>query len=360
MAITAQEALARAREGLERGEQDCLEELAELPPRQVGPVERVDLLERAAAFGRVEEVERLFELYGSFVYTGMALAYALRCAHEQAARALAAHGSTLLEDLRPAAAAGAPLPHDGAFTRFCLTQSSPTLFANPMDPTVSTELFEPFGARPPLAGEPYAPSSDLAATCELVSRLAREGFFGSLVLDDLLRAALVRAWHALRHAAEQDERTAELCLGLADELLDLRGGIDGRARRILASLVVPRGPERLLSWLCGRAPEVFLTCLEALPWLREDDALVARMAAGLEPGWAARSEALLLTLAGGGHLAVLRAQLAEGGPVDASVLARACELASARGHAETAAWLLAQAQAAPDPAPAVAWDDLLL
>ena len=359
MEASAQELLARARAGLERGERDCLDALAALPPRQVSPQERVDLLERAAAFGHAWAIERLYGLYERFVYTGMALAFALRGAHEQAARALAAHGSTLLEDVNHAAAAGAPLPHDGAFTRFGLTQSSPTLFANPLDPTVGTEVFEGYSSRPPLAGDPYAPPTDLAATCALVARLAREGFFSALVADDLLRAALVRAWHALRHEGSQDERAAELCLGLADELLEARGGLDEGARRILAGLVVPRGSERVLAYLCRRAPEVFVERLGELPWLARDDRLVARMAPELGPGWAARSDALLCALATGGHLAELRAQLAGQRPRP-EALARACELASAQGHAETAAWLLAQVSAAQEPAAASAWDDLLL
>ena len=77
-----------------------------------------------------------------------------------------------------------------------------------MDPTVSTEAFRDPHTNEQLAGEPYGPERNLEATCDLVGRLAAEGLFEATVYDDLFRASLTAAWHALRHADKDEQFTS--------------------------------------------------------------------------------------------------------------------------------------------------------
>ncbi len=323
-------------------------QIGELAPvwKDVSPTEAVDLLERAATFGDASVMQALYESFGEFVYESYALALALRCANEQAARFLLDRGVDLLDNVRPPTMVRALLPNEATFTRFALTRQSPTLFLNPMDPTMSTEVFEPFRGRANehLAGSAYQSKTDLSATCELVARLASEGCFDAVVFDDLFRAAMVRAWHALRHEGEHDEKSAETCLAFGTRMLEMyhmHGQGDQYMRHILGSLIVPKVHPRIVEFVCDEAPDVFLERLETLKWLQRDVELVAQMVPHLRPDTEQRNGRLLLVLAEAGRMAEL--ELLADWPdtlttanVDAAMLA-----ASAAGNAQASAWLLA-------------------
>jgi len=367
-----------AREALTMGSEDlALEQICALAPvwKDVSPTEAVDLLERAATFGNAPIMQALYESFGEFVYESWALALALRCANEATARFLLDRGVDLLDNVRPPTMFRALLPNEATFTRFALTRQSPTLFLNPMDPTVSTEVFEPFRGRANehLAGSAYERKTDLRATCDLVVRLAAEGCFDAVVFDDLFRAAMVRAWHALRHEGEHDEKTAETCLAFGARMLEMyhmHGQGDQYLRRILGSLIVPKVHPRIVEFVCDEAPDVFLERLSALKWLQDDVELVAQMVPHLEPASEELNGRLLLVLAEAGRMAEL-GQLADWSDtltatnVDTAMLA-----ASEAGHAQAAAWLLAHRPRGGKPATADAdksglagfddLDDLLL
>lgn len=312
----------------------------------IPPIEAVDLLERACTFGTAPVVEAAYQAFPEFVYESWALALALRCANEPVARLLLDRGVDLLGSVHQPTTFRALLPHEGTFTRFALTRQSPTLFLNPMDPTVSTEVFEPFRGRAneSLAKPAFERPTDLAATCDLVARLASEGCFDAVVFDDLLRAGLVRAWHALRHEGQHDEQTAETCLRFGKRMLDMyymRGQGDHIVRRILGNLIVPKVHPRIVAFVCEQAPDVFLERLASTAWLQRDTSLVASMVEHLSPSTEEHNGKLLQILAADGRMAELE-QLSEWrdtlttGNVDVAM-----QEASKAGHAEAAAWLLA-------------------
>ncbi len=337
------------REALGRGDEGAAIDAARtLAPvyADVSPTDAVDLLERSCVLGTEHVVEALCEAFPEFVYESWALALALRCANEPVARLLLGRGVDLLDGVHQPTTFRALLPHEGTFTRFGLTRHSPTLFLNPMDPTVSTEVFEPFRGRANehLAGGAYAVPTDLAATCDLVARLAGEGLFDQVVFDDLLRAALVRAWHALRHEHERDEEVAETCLAFASRMLGMyhmRGQGEQSLHRILGSLIVPKVHPRIVEFVCDEAPDVFLERLCELNWLQRDVDLVARMVPHLSPSTPERNGRLLQVLAADGRMAQL--ELLAGWPdtLTPENTDAAMQAASAAGHAEASAWLLA-------------------
>ena len=341
--------VAELREALGAAREERVESiLHELGPvyAQIPPTAAVDLLERTAVFGTSETMQALYQSIPEFVYESWALALALRCANEQTARFLLERGVDLLDSVRPPTTYRALLPHEGTFTRFALTRQSPTLFLNPMDPTVSTEVFEPFRGRANehLAGSAYKAPTNLATTCDLVCTLASEGCFDAVVFDDLFRAAMVRAWHALRHEREHDEQTAEICLAFGSRMLEMyhmRGQGDHYIRHILGSLIVPKVHPRIVEFVCDEAPDVFLERLEALSWLQRDIDLVAQMVPHLRPSTAERNGRLLQVLAADGRMSELKAlgnwsDTLTTENVDAAMMA-----ASEAGHAEASAWLLA-------------------
>lgn len=346
-----------AREALVAGSDErAIAHIRALAPvwKDVSPTEAVDLLERAATFGSASVMQALYESFGEFVYESWALALALRCANEDTARFLLDRGVDLLDNVRPPTMFRALLPNEATFTRFALTRRSPTLFLNPMDPTMSTEVFEPFRGRANehLAGSAYERETDLSATCDLVARLASEGRFDAVVFDDLFRAAMVRAWHALRHEGEHDEECAETCLAFGTRMLEMyhmHGQGDEYIRLILGNLIVPKVHPRIVEFVCDEAPDVFLERLEALKWLQRDVELVARMVPHLEPAGEELNGRLLLVLARAGRMAELE-QLASWSDtlttanVDTAMLA-----ASEAGHAQAAAWLLAHRPRSGEP-----------
>ena len=341
--------LAQTREAITSGQtQEAVTCIASLRGHaaQVGPVAGVDLLERTACFGNPEVAEALYDALGEIVYEGWALALALRVANEPVARMLLDRGVDLLGPVRQPTTYRALLPHEGTFTRFDLTRRSPTLFLNPMDPTVSSEVFEPFRGRAneSLARPAYDAPTNLETTCDLVARLAQEGCFDAVVFDDLLRAALVHAWHALRHQDQRDETAAEICLAFGSRMLDMyfmRGQGDDTVRLILGSLIVPKVHPRMVSFVCDKAPDVFLERLSELSWLQADVDLVAQMVPHLSPSTEEHNGKLLLVLARAGRMAELMQLEGWADTFTERNVDAALEAASSAGHAEAAAWLLA-------------------
>lgn len=291
---------------------EALESLAGVAD-ELSATQCVDLLERAAAFGNLELLQRIWKLLAPFAYPSWALALALRCAHEDCARWLLQQGVDLLGEVDACVRKQIEmLPHEEVFTRFALTHSSPTLFLNPMDPTLATEVFVPFNGKEQLLGASYVQPFDLQRTCDCVCRIARDGLFDDDVFDDIFRACLVRAWHSVRHRNERDDRTADICFDLAQKLLHIRAEKPGqraakkpdelkhpvesnnpvesnkpdhanRLTHIMASMIVPRADERVMQFVCEHAPHVFLHQLHELSWLREDVALIQRMLPFLSP-----------------------------------------------------------------------------
>lgn len=317
----------------------------------VSATEAVDLLERASAFGQVNVLDAVWDAFdGDFAYTGWALALALRCANEDAARDLLSRGVDLLGDFRKPRKLRALMPHEGTFTRFDLTRESPTLFLNNMDHTVSTEVFEPFGGVEQLAGKPYARNTSVADACACVFRLAQDGLFDATAFDDLFRAAVVRAWHALRHPTSRDPQTAEACFGLGRRMLALhreRGMGDANVELVLGNLVVPRADRSVIGFVCKNAPDVFLGRMMALDWLRADVDLLRAMVPLLSPGTPAQNAELLRIMAAAGHMPELQTVAAWPHALDPASADAAIQAASAAGHAEAAAWLLARKQGVP-------------
>ena len=314
----------------------------------VSATEAVDLLERASAFGQVDVVDAVWDAFdGDFAYTGWALALALRCACEDAARDLLSRGVDLLGDFRKPRKLCALMPHEGTFTRFDLTRESPTLFLNNMDHTVSTEVFEPFTGVEQLAGKPYARKTSVSDACACVYRIARDGLFDATVFDDLFRAAVVRAWHALRHPTSRDPQTAEACFDLGRRMLALhrtRGMGDANVELVLGNLVVPRADRAVVGFVCKNAPDVFLGRMMALDWLRADVDLLCAMVPLLSPGTPAQNAELLRIMAAAGHMQELQTVAAWPHALDPASADAAIQAASAAGHAEAATWLLARKQ----------------
>ena len=317
----------------------------------VSATEAVDLLERASAFGQVDVVDAVWDAFdGDFAYTGWALALALRCACEDAARDLLSRGVDLLGDFRKPRKLRALMPHEGTFTRFDLTRESPTLFLNNMDHTVSTEVFEPFTGVEQLAGKPYARKTSVSDACACVYRIARDGLFDATVFDDLFRAAVVRAWHALRHPTSRDPQTAEACFDLGRRMLALhrtRGMGDANVELVLGNLVVPRADRAVVGFVCKNAPDVFLGRMMSLDWLRADVDLLRAMVPLLGPGTPAQNAELLRIMAAAGHMQELQTVAAWPHALDPASADAAIQAASAAGHAEAATWLLARKQGVP-------------
>lgn len=344
---------------------EALEALHALKPQldEVGHVEAVDLLERASTFGRLACVEALYDMFGEFAYSSWALALALRCAQEDVARLLLAKGVDLLGPVTQPTRIRVLVPHEGTFTRFDLTRTSPTLFLNPMDPTVSTEVFEPFGRPEHLAGHAYAAPTDLARTCGLVARLASEGLFDPLVFDDLFRAAMVKAWHALRHAGSRDQKTAAVCLDLGRHLLGLhreRGMGDKNVELLLGNLIVPKVDPDIVAFVCEEEPGVFLERLAALSWLRDDAELVRAMVGRLAPASQELNGVLLRVLARNGYVRELRMLEGWSDTLTPANLAAAIDEAASAGHAEASAWLLAHGELPSGASAQASLDDLFL
>ena len=340
--------VAGARDALDAGDSGSFRSLvAQLSPRRdlVTATQAVDLLERAACLGGASDLDALWDAFdGDFSYPSFALCLALRHAREDVARDLLNRGVDLLGEVRVPHHCRGLLPPEGRLTRFALTRRSPTLFLNNMDPTLSTDVFGEAREGEQLEGAPFGGKTDLGSACDLVGRLAGESLFDPVALDDLFRAAAVRAWHALRHAGEIDEDVANTCLGLCSHMVDLRlsrGMGDDRFERIMSNLVVPRASRRMVEFVCRQEPEVFFRCLDERPWLRDDPALVSSLVSALRPSADERLNGRLLgILAAEGDMDGLRAVSAWPRTMGRQNVTRAMGLASEAGHAEAAAWLL--------------------
>lgn len=318
----------------------CLEARADLTSAEL-----VDLLERACVYGPLPLVQVVYEQLGPFVYRGWALALALRCAREDVARYLLGRGVDLLEDVEVGELYRAIAAHESSLSRFDLTRSSPNLLLNPLEHSVSTEVFAPFSGTEQLMGSAYATSCDIAATCDLVGRLAGEGAFDSVAFDDLLRAALARAQEVMRDPAGQPDYALEALLGLAREMLGLRrerGLGSDYVDLIMGNLITPQAARGLVAFICEEAPRVFLGRLRSLSWLRARPELVRDMVPHLSPGTTEQNDALLAVLAANGYLDEVRVVASWPDALSSDGLDAAIEAASRGGWAECASWLLAR------------------
>lgn len=312
---------------------------------QLTSAERIDLLERSCVFGPLDLVQVVYEQLGPFSYRGWALALALRTAREDVARYLLDQGVDLLEDVQVPELYRAIAAHESSLSRFDLTRSSPNLLLNPLEHTVSTEVFASFSGSDQLMGSSFATLSDVAATCDLVGRLAEEGRFDSVVFDDLFRAALARAQEVMRRPEGEPDYAVEALLGLARRMLALRrerGLGSDYLDLIMGNLITPTAEEGIVAFVCEEAPRVFLGRLVALSWLRGKVDLVRRMVPHLSGGTEEQDRALLCLLAGNGFLDELRQVEAWPGAATRGNLDAAIAEAAGAGRAECASWLLAR------------------
>lgn len=312
---------------------------------QLTSAERIDLLERSSVFGPLDLVQVVYEQLGPFSYRGWALALALRTAREDVARYLLDQGVDLLEDVQVPELYRAIAAHESSLSRFDLTRSSPNLLLNPLEHTVSTEVFARFSGSDQLMGSSFATLSDVAATCDLVGRLAEEGRFDSVVFDDLFRAALARAQEVMRRPEGEPDYAVEALLGLARRMLALRrerGLGSDYLDLIMGNLITPTAEEGIVAFVCEEAPRVFLGRLVALSWLRGKADLVRRMVPHLSGGTEEQDRALLCLLAGNGFVDELRQVEAWPGAATRGNLDAAIAEAAGAGRAECASWLLAR------------------
>lgn len=305
----------------------------------------IDLLERSCVYGPEPMVELVWRAFGPFTYRGWALALALRCAHEDIARFLIGQGVDLLEDEedpdRVEALTGRGMPP----SRFDLTRTSPNLLLNPFERSVSSEVFSPFAGNEELVGGSFSTRTDVAATCELVGRLAGEGAFDSVAFDDLLRAAIARASEALDDGRRRDGEVVGACLRLAGQLVRLwheRGMGSRYASLVLGSFVRPKAHREVLVFVCENAPEVFLERLASTTWLQESPELVKEMVPHLRCGDAARVAPLVAFLARNGFMTELEEVASWPGALSLASVDAAMAAAAEAGRAEPAAWLLSQ------------------
>ena len=329
--------------------------------QDMSPVTWVDLLERSVAAGNLSYVQRLYACVPYFVYESWALVLALRCGHEDIARWLIDEAHVdLLGPVTIPRGERVMLPHEGAFTRAGLTRKSITLFLNPMDPTLSTYIFTDFTEREALEGKPYYYPCDLTLTCDIVRRLAAEKYFEPTIFDDLFRAAMVRAWKALRHAESCDRNSAQICLTLALDLMQMhrtQGLGDERMKHLLGCLIVPRVSEDILSFIAQHASYIFMEKLEELVWLQKEPLLIKHVIEYLEPATPQQNELLLTILAAQGYLDEIKQIQSWEQGLTALAYEHAIVAASESSHAEVAAYLLAQKQELFDK-PAAATSDV--
>ena len=314
----------------------------------IGPVTSVDLLERAAASGSLYAVQRLYNIFPYFVYQSWALVLALRCGHEDVARWLISNREVdLLAPVVKPTGVRMMLPNNDAFTRSGLTRKSITLFVNPMDPTLSTYVFTNFIDNETLEGSPYSYPCDLQKTCDIVYRMAQDNLFEDTVYDDLFRAAMVRAWKCLRHEDTYDMPTAQICLKLAFDLIEMHRNLgrgDERMKSLLGCLIVPRVSKDILFFIADNASQIFLEKLEELPWLQNESNLIREIIPHLQPGNFQQNELLLSILASEGFLDEIRLLESWEGALTQHAYDAAIVKASQAAHAEIATYLLAQKQ----------------
>lgn len=317
-------------------------------PTGISKAERVDLLERACVYGPLELVKIVYHELGPFVYRGWALALALRIAREDVARYLLDQGVDLLEDVNRPDLYRTIASYESSLTRFDLTRSSPSLFLNPTDHTVCTEVFAGFSGKEELMGSAYSTRTDIAATCDLVGRLAEEGAFDSTVFDDLFRAAVVRVSEVMREPQLHEPYALGALGGLARKMLALhrdRGLGSDYLYLLLGNMITPGAQEEFVAFVCDLAPEVFLGRLGSLTWLAQRPDLVRHMVPHLEAGTEEQNGTLLRILATNGCYEELGMLERWPRTMTRVNLDAAVEAASSAGHAEMATTLLARRRA---------------
>lgn len=337
---------------------------------------RVDRLERACIAGDLVRVQSLILHEAPFVYSSFALAAAMHAGHVEVSRYLLDAGVRLLAAPDASAAPTELLPPPDTFTRFALTEKSVGLLRHPQEPTVSDVIFSPFKPTDPLVGGPFeeafasspeAPATasgcmafDLQKACRCVEVLASENRFDATTFDDLARAALVRAWKALRHEGSYDLYTFDLCTALVSKLLTLHaaGAGDSRLDRMLSYMVVPRAAYPMLEFVATKASTAFAqaaasnvtskTNADALPWLLQDHALLGQLVRKMPSGGAPKdNHQILCALAQTGELDAARTALTWTFAAPHASLTSAMELAAAAGHAQLAAELYQASFALP-------------
>lgn len=354
-------------------------------------IQKIDRLERACIAGDLPQVQALFERDIPFVYSSFALAAAMHAGHVEVARYLLDAGVHLLAAPDASAAPDELLPPADTFTRFALTEKSVGLLRHPQEPTASDVIFSPFKPTDPLVGGPFEEGSasagagdlgaevccgvgsagfDLQRACACVEELAAEGRFDATTFDDVTRAALVRAWKALRHKDSYDMQAFDTCTALVTKLLALHaaGSGDKRLDRMLSYMVVPRAAWPMLQFVAQAAPGPCAQAAaanvapalddtlghrenQALPWLLQDHGLLGRLVECMPCGGAPEdNHTLLCALARTGELAAVRKAMNwDFADVHASLLA-AMEQAAQAGYAQISAELFQAAMKVSAPA----------
>ena len=94
--LTPAKAFEKAKRALEEGGSDCVELLKPVAMK-VGDVAKVELLEAAAACSTAEQIESLYDLFGSFEYSSNALALSIMAGKADNAKVLIEHGASFEE-----------------------------------------------------------------------------------------------------------------------------------------------------------------------------------------------------------------------------------------------------------------------
>ena len=127
-------------------------------------------------------------------------------------------------------------------SRLDLTRGSAGILRDAFARSVSSEAFEPFVGNEQLCGGSFSTSTDVAATCDLVARLAADGLFDPLAYADLLRAALARQRGDARFRRVPPRRGGGVPLPRAEDGGPLeRGRCRGRGARGPGAGALPQG-----------------------------------------------------------------------------------------------------------------------
>lgn len=314
---------------------------------RLSPTQLTDILERTCVYGTRNLVEWTFTALESFPYRGWALALALRCAREDVSRYLLERGVDLLEDVPREDKYRSISAHETPLARYDLTRGSSRLLLDPFGRSVATEVFSPFSGNEQLLGGAFSTMTDIAATCDLVGRLACEAAFDSVAFDDLLRASVAHASDVMDSPRSYASYAIDACLGLAARMIRLwhEEGQGGEGvDPVLGGFVQPHAHRRIIAFVCANAPEVFVSRISSLAWLRNDPQLIRAMTHHMAPLDAKAARPLLQLLARNGYMTELEIVGAWPGLLTLENIDEAMAEASGAGRAEAAAWLLARGQ----------------
>ena len=348
--VNLESLLMRTRDAIASGDQIravvAIATIADYRDR-LSPTQLTDILERTCAYGSRNLVEWTFTALESFPYRGWALALALRCAREDVSRYLLGRGVDLLEDVRREDKYRPISAHERGLSRHDLTRSSSGLLIDPFGRSVASEVFSPFSGNEQLLGGAFSTTTDIAATCDLVGRLACEAAFDSVVFDDLLRAVIAHASDVMDAPRNYAPYAMDACLGLAARMIRLwhEDGQGGKGvDLVLGGFLQPCVHRRIISFICATAPEVFVSRISSLTWLRNDPQLIRVMTHYLAPLDADAARPLLQLLARNGYMTELEIVSEWPGILTSENIDEAMAEASGAGRAEAAAWLLARGQ----------------